>query len=347
MDRQLQNSLQNKWSDIFLTYLRGVLHLAQRTGKIRVSILIFEKLKLFTEPILICYPDNRIADSWKNDFEKFGFNNPNVIFTNTSSLKKYIGQKFKMFVIDEVHELSDNETMLCSVISNNSEYVLALSGTITPNTERHIKQSLGLNILISYTTDDAIKDNLIADYRITIHVVRLGIDKPKYKKLTYLIDKLKKSNKPYDNFIFERNRLLQKSLAKKEKLIELISKLKDKRVIIFTGLQEISESLNIPFYHSKSENEESFKNFIDGKIDQLALVNTGAVGATYKPLDSVVFSNFTYDSQKSEQTISRALLLDYRGKVADIHIITTDEFVELNKLKETLKYIQENKIKYV
>jgi hypothetical protein len=124
--------------------------------------------------------------------------------------------------------------------------------------------------------------------------------------------------------------------------------LKDGRYLIFGGLISMVERFGIPIYHSKNKNETgSWEDFQEKKINHLGLVGIGKVGYTFKDLDGVVMTNFTHNSKETTQIMSRALMADYNGKIADLHIVTTNEPAELRKVERTLQLMNLQKAEYV
>lgn len=357
MDKR--DELQEKWSNLYVnSSQKEVLDLAPRVGKIRTSILILNKIGIKGN-VLIAYPDNSIKESWEKDFVKFNYNNKNVTFTNFSSLEKHIYKRYDMFIIDEIHELSEREYIKASYICNNAERVLGLSGTLSDSTKYAMGAFLNLQVLVKYSLDDAIRDNIIADYLIKVHIIKLdnkevtknskGIfktEKSKYDSFTFVIDKFKKEKKDSSFLVLSRYRLVQSSIGKLNKVKSLVKSLENKRFLVFTGLQKTCESLGIPFYHSKCKTADALNDFINQKINSLSLVKIGGIGVTYPALDCIILSNFTFNEEKTEQMLARALVLDYKTKIANIHIISTNEDIEIRKLQETLKNLDPSKITY-
>jgi hypothetical protein len=56
--------------------------------------------------------------------------------------------------------------------------------------------------------------------------------------------------------------------------------------------------------------------------------------------------NFTYNAEETSQILNRAIKLDYKSKIADLHIVCLNEPPELKKIKESLSMLDETKIKY-
>lgn len=358
---QIREQLQNEWASTFIEKGgRGILYISPRAGKIKCSINILNLLPCKNPRIIISYPDNKIKASWEKDFEKFEYGNDNIIFINNSSLEKCVDEKPYIYIIDECHSLSENELKHCKSICSNSRYVLALSGTVNKETEQILKNFLQLSILVKYSIEEAIRDGLISNYQINIHSIPLDgkreyietkgkyiTEKKRWDNYTYLINKFQREGKDAMFLILNRNRLLQNSIAKKKKILELLAEKQEKRILIFTGLQKVAEGLQTEFYHSNSENEDSFNKFMNLEINHLALANIGNTGTTFPELDEIILSNFTWNSENSVQTLARALVLDYKDKIAHIHIICSTEEAEIKKLKNTLKDLNQNKIIWI
>lgn len=357
----MRDQLQNQWAAKFISSnRRNLMHIAPRSGKIKLSINILNLLPEEHPKVLISYPDNKIKESWIKDFIKFGYENPNVIFVNNSSLDKYVDEKdIYLWIPDEIHSLSEHQIECGKSIARNSKFILGLSGSISKDTKFSLKANLGLDILVNYSIEEAIRDGLISNYNITIHSVALDnskkelnkkgkyvSEKEKYDNYTYVIEGLRRQNKDTMYLAIHRNNILKSCYSKQIEIKNLLKKMKDKRVLIFTGLQKVSDNLDIPSYHSKSKSDKNYQDFMDKKINHLALVNMGGIGTTYGDLDSIIMSNFTYNSENTLQQLCRALVLDYNDKVADLHIITTSEPAEIKKLKESLKIFDNNKINW-
>jgi len=261
------------------------------------------------------------------------------------------------FVSGNCHTYSENQAKHLLEIIDNTETVLGLSGTISKDTQSKLWQNFNLEPIIHYSSKQAIQDGLISDYSINVITVPLDItvktknnkgrlvtEKQQYDAYSYVIDKLKRENKPSMFLALQRNRILQGSISKVKKLKEMISK--PGRFLIFTGLSKVADNLGIPSYHSKSKDDKNIDDFLNKKIDKLALAVTGGIGVSYKDLDGIILSNFTYDSQETSQILARALMLDYHDKVANVYIISSDEPAELKKLKATLEDFDQTKIKY-
>lgn len=356
-----QNELQQQFIDEGLKFFkkidRGYYNLAMRFGKCRTTIELMKKLLHKNEWVLIAYPDNKLKQTWMDEMDKWGWNDGiNVEYVNFSSLKKHLDAKYDFFVIDEFHSASENERDYAHQIMDNSQYTLGLSGTISNETTA----IWDLAEIASYSTDQGIQDGILADYKITVHLVnldntvktadkkgKLKTEKQKYDGYTWVIEKLKRDGANFMHLALARNRLSLSSLGKINHVKKLLGKLSDKRVLVFTGLANVADGLDIPSYHSKSEDDSGYTEFQSGENNHLALAAMGKVGVTYTNLDSVILLNFTYNAEETSQILNRAIKLDYKNKMADLHVICLNEPAEIKKVKESLSMLDETKIKYI
>jgi len=94
----IRDKRQAEFADVWIKKKHGILLLAPRFGKCRTSIIALEQLK--PKSILIAYPDNKIKESWQNDFADLGFDDSIVTYTTHLSLKKYADKKFDVVIVD-------------------------------------------------------------------------------------------------------------------------------------------------------------------------------------------------------------------------------------------------------
>ena len=356
----LRDKRQQEFADVWLnTGKFGILNLCPRFGKIYTTINILEKLK--PKSILIAYPDNKIKQSWKDDFEKRGYDDSHVTYTTHLSLKKHIEEKFDLVVIDEIHLLSEAQIEAVKEVIKINHYILGLTGTLSRNTEDTLCDELGLCVLGNYSIEQAIEEGVIVDYQITVVTTpldnkrkndykgKLRTEKQQFDSYGYVIESLERQ---YKNTMFlrlARMRIVQNSVAKMEKTRELLKRHKEERVLVFCGVTKIADQLGIPAYHSKKEEKKIFDDFVEGKGKHLAVVKIGNTGVTYKPLNRVIINYFDSNGENLAQKINRCMAMEYDNpdKKAQIYIVTSTESVELKWLQKALEFFDKSKIRYV
>ena len=355
----LRDKRQKEFANIWLRKKRGILNLCPRFGKIRTSINILKALK--PDSILICYPDKKIEQSWKEDFETLGFDDSIVTYTTHLSIKKYVDQKFDIVIIDEIHLLSEAQIEACKELFELNDQILGLTGTLSSWTEKTLEEELDLHVIATYPIEKAIEEGVIVDYEI--HVIKVPLDnvtmqdfkgkkkteKKQFNSISWVIEKLQNEGRDTMFLRLARMRIIQSSLAKVKATKALLNKHKDERVLVFCGVTKIADSLGIPSYHSKSGEKEVFQKFAEGEGNHLAVVKIGNTGITYKPLNKVIINYFDSNAENLAQKINRCMAMEYNtpDKKAHIYIISSNEPVELKWLNKALEFFDKDKIKFV
>lgn len=357
----LRDKRQQEFADIWLNHGRfGILNLCPRFGKIRTTINILKKLK--SKGVLIAYPDNKIKDSWKADFEELRYNDENVTYTTHLSLHKYKDETFDLVVLDEIHLLSEAQIEAAKELIDNNERVLGLTGTMTDWTKKTLFDELGLSVLAEYPIEQAIKEGVIVDYEIFVKTVPLDrktlqnykgknrTEKQQFEAISWAINYTEERRGNTMFLRLARMRIIQNSLAKRECTKRILDKHKDERILVFCGVTKIADALGIPSYHSKKGEKEMFEKFVSGEgSNHMAVVKIGNTGVTYKPLNKVIINYFDSNAENLAQKINRCMAMEYDNpdKKAQIYIISSDESVELKWLKKALEFFDKSKIKYV
>lgn len=351
-----QSELANTWIE---RGENGIIYACPRFGKIKVAVLIMEKIK--PTSVLIAYPDKKIEQSWKDDFEKWDFD-VNATFTTHLSLHKYKDNKYDLVIIDEVHLLSEAQIEACKDLLENNDRVLGLTGTLSRWSENTLREGLGLRVVGRYSIERAIDEGILPDYEIRIVKVPLDnkivrqwktkwmTEKKRFDSFMWVINKKEKEDGDVPFFLKLRIiDILMGSLAKMNATIALIKKYENERILVFCGRTEIADKLGIPSYHSKSEDKELWDEFLVGDVNHMAVVKIGNTGITYKPLSKVIINHFDSNSETLTQRVNRCMSMEYDNpdKKAIIYIISSTEQIELRWLSKALSMFEKNKIKYL
>ena len=358
----LRDQRQAEFANVWWNHGRyGILNLCPRFGKIRTTINILRKMKKDCS-VLIAYPDNKIKQSWIEEFEEMGYVNDNITYTTHLSLHKHAHTEYDIVVIDEIHLLSEAQIGVCvDLFTFNNDNVLGLTGTLSRWTKQKLKEDLALYVLAEYPIEKAIEEGVIVDYQITVVRVplddvtkkdykgKLKTEKQQFKALSYVIDRMQYSGGNSMFLRLARMRLIQNSLAKLNKTKQLLQQYKDERVLVFCGITKIADSLGIPSHHSKSKDKEAFVKFAEGEGKHMAVVKIGNTGITYKPLNKVIINYFDSNAENLAQKINRCMAMEYNtpDKKADIYIISSNEDVEEKWLNKALEFFDKKKITFL
>jgi superfamily II DNA or RNA helicase len=362
----LRDKRQQEFADVWLNHGKfGILNLCPRFGKIRTTINILKKLK--PKHVLIAYPDNKIKESWQDDFRECNYTDSFITYTTHLSIKKHLEEQFDLIVIDEIHLLSEAQMEATKEMidkhlefSHMGGHVLGLTGTMTEWTKRTLFEQLDLSVVAEYPIEQAIQEGVIVDYEITVIKVPLDnitINDYKGKKRTekkqfdnygWVIDQMERQGKNTMFLRLGRMRIIQSSLSKLNATKRILKNNPDDRILVFCGVTKTADALGIPSYHSKSSEKQMFEDFASGKGNHMAVVKIGNTGVTYKPLNKVIINYFDSNAENLAQKINRCMAMEYDtpDKKAQIYIISSDESVELKWLKKALEFFDKDKIKY-
>ncbi len=185
----LRDKRQKEFADVWLNHGKfGILNLCPRFGKIRTTISILNRMKSNCN-ILIAYPDNKIKQSWIEEFEEMSYVNNNITYTTHRSLHKQSGTEFDIVVIDEIHLLSEAQIGVCVDLFSQNDNILGLTGTLSKWTKRTLKEELGISVIANYPINKAIDEGVIADYQI--NVIKVPLDNTTFNE--YGKKKIKKT----------------------------------------------------------------------------------------------------------------------------------------------------------
>jgi superfamily II DNA or RNA helicase len=357
----LRDKRQAEFAETWLNHGKfGILNLCPRFGKIRTTINILNELK--PNNMLIAYPDNKIKQSWIDEFELMNYKHDNITYTTHRSIEKHIGE-YDFIVIDEIHLLSEAQTNTCKELIEPNDNVLGLTGTLSKWTKKELVYTLGMSVIAEYPIHKAIEEGVIADYQITVVKVPLDnivmqeytkkkIRKTELQQYKYISGTIRKMMYSGGNSMFARlarMRIIQNSLSKQNMTKLILNKYKDERILVFCGITKIADALGIPSHHSKSKDKEAFAKFAEGEGNHMAVVKIGNTGVTYKPLNKVIINYFDSNAENLAQKINRCMAMEYDtpDKKSQIYIISSNESVELKWLEKALEFFDKTKVKYV
>lgn len=349
----LKDILSNAKYDDIGTYL-----MSPRIGKTRILIELIKKFKY--KKILWVTPNTKLRDEdIPNEFIKWkakSYLNKTTIICY-SSLVKQLGD-YDLIVLDEIQTLSSNQSEV--FISKKLTYksLIGLTGTLPKHKIKlDILSYLGLDkILKEVSIEEAIDNNIVADYRITTIGIPLdsinrnilsgnetkSFYQTEYQKYKYLTSVCE--NTLSSIFFLRRMRFIHNLPSKLRYAKYVLTKLKG-RTLIFCSNIEQSNKLDVPTFNSKT-NKDNLEKFIRGEIDILAMVNAGGVGYTFNNVDNVLI--IQADSNKnglSLQKVCRSLI--YRPNyTAKIYILYSKDTVDKSWVFSLLEDLDKSKIKH-
>lgn len=340
---------------------RSIINACPRFGKIKVAIGIMKRLAV--NHVWVLAPRKDIFQGWGDDMLKFRFvpHNSMITFSSIKNLGKFNFPD--LVIVDEPHELSVNQqAKLSEGLKRYKGPILGLTGTLTQKTRNELYDSLNLDVCYKYTIEEGVEDGILADYQLIIHQVPLDNTVYKYgstKKHTekkwfdvtsYLKDDTK-NPKTRQMMKLRLINIIQNSIAKMLKTRDLLQKFSSDRVLVFCGVTEVADNLSIPVYHSKAKEKEIFLDFCvgGGMVNQLATIKMMQAGVTINPIHKGIINYMSGNPEDSAQKVCRFLGMEYDNpdKRAEIHIVSTNENFETERLKTGLAFFDKSKISII
>lgn len=340
----------------------GRLLLAPRAGKTKIGIDIIKRDKPKT--ILWVTPSAKLAeedipnefDTWKAKRYK-----ARLITSTWMSLNRVVG-KFDLIILDEEQFATENnmETLLNGELTGR---IITLTGTPTKHQDKiDIYRQLNLKVLYKISINSAVDMGLLSNYSMKVIEVNLSKDKDieagnakvkfmtsEEKQYAYLdgitMQAIYQRRKDVAFRIMERMRFVKNSSSKFKVAKWLMNNLEGRK-LIFAPTIARAEELCDNFYHSKSDGE-AYRKFSSGEIDEIAMVNSGGIGHTYKEIDHLILVQADSDKNGlTSQKIARTLLAqkDYKATIWLINLIGTQDE---KWIESTLQNFDKSKVEFV
>lgn len=351
--------------DILPNPCKSILLLSPRVGKTRIGIGYIKKHNL--KKILWVTPTVKLRDedipgefvTWKAKSYLSG-----ATIVCYSSLSAVEGE-FDVVILDEIQAITEANTLPFFNGKIKAKSILGLTGTMPKHFEKlQLIKKLGLNVEKEITIDDAVQENMVADYKVNVLEVPLdsttknvkGGTKAKpfmtteaaaYAYHSKNVARMMFVNNPQrlQHAILNRLRFVYNSPTKLETAKKLIKYLNGRK-LVFAGSIAHAEQLSPHTYHSKTT-QDDLNLFLQEKIDLLACVNAGGTGFTYRNVDHFIIVQA--DSNKSGgfiQKLARSLLLQ-KDYVASIWVISLQGTQDEQWITNALSELNQDKIEYV
>jgi len=358
MDRTKQIELQQEFIDKYLKGNKKTCYdISVRVGKTRIACLIAKELKC--KKVLVLYPFEDIKNAWEEEWDKINWKPKEVVYSTYLSIRKHI-EKFDIIFGDEIQKASNDKLQALNELLNINDNFLGLSGTYSSSTKADLWQFCNLEVSETYSSEQAIQDNIIANYQVIVKLYELNdvkqIEKKGKKGKYYTTEK--KHLKTLNNRIINTSGELQKlarlnrmryvNNCESAKLVtkKLIKELENKRYLLYGPDIKFIEEMEIPTYHSKNLKQGNLNKFLNEEINKLGLCQLANQGVTFHNLDTIIIANINSNSENLFQKLARSLLLE-NNKKSIIYIISSNEYFQLKWLEKALENIPEEKIKIV
>lgn len=343
---------------------RGIVLSSVRSGKTRILLksvckhIVKLSGNLSEKSILVLYPNIDIKNSWVTECDILSIN-LNITYCTFASIGKLKQFGWDYVIFDEAHLLGEeNQMPIAGELAKNNKHVIFASGTYNSGTLSDLSMYSEMDLIVDYSTDQAIKDGIISDYTVYVHKFKLNnlkiIEYGKVKKwkstekkeCNRLANRILNANGQQKMFAaIERMRFINSCQSLIDTVNNWIAKNKDERFILFSSDEKTGLKYNIPMFNSKSKDDSVLKSFQKEEINQLCLLKKASAGVTFPKLQNILITAINSNGENLEQMIGRSLLNDTEH--SNIHIFVSDETFQNKWLTKSLEAIDKTKIKYV
>ena len=329
-------------------------------GKTLLALKHLNKFILpFNNKYLVVVPRNSIKQEWINEANKHGLQDllMDIEFTTYRSLHK-CNQAYDIVYLDECHSLKLSHK---EWLESYTGKVIGFTGTYPKGTisEKAIMCNTFCVKIFEYNVDEAIEDNILNDYQIYIHMLKLGTannvskknskggkwktsELKDYNNLTNLINKSFGQKKQL--FQIMRMKAMQ-SYPTKIEYVKKILKNVPYKVLVFANTQEQADLLCKHSYHSKNPNsEKNLKLFSEDLIKELSCVDQLSEGKSIPNLKCGIIMHSFSNERLTRQRIGRFLRLNPNDK-GYIHVLCYENSIDNTWVMNALSSFNQSKIK--
>ena len=310
---------------------------------------------------LVLAPKKKIFQSWSDESEKFKLTHldKHITFSTYRSLHKQ-DLDFDIVYLDECHSLKTNHSPWLRKFIEKGGRVIGLTGTYPDKdyTEKGKMCNEYCPKVYSYLTDDAVDDNILNDYKIIVHPVKLDIKstlKKEGKFGAYTTSEVKEyaywSKRVDDSSTAKQKQLSSiqrmKSLQKypsKEMYAKALLKAQSHKTIVFANTQAQADDLCMHSVHSKNKkSEENLILFKEGLIHKLSAVEQLSEGVNIPDLRVGIIMHSYSNNRKASQKIGRLLRLN-PSETATVHILCYIDTIDKEWVTNALSSFDQSKI---
>lgn len=360
-----KDDIQQQALSTILANKRCTCALSMGVGKTYLGLQYLKYLQYLSKnkklQILIVAPKKTVIQSWKDEATKFNIEGilENVVFSTYLSLSKQTID-FDVIILDECHNLLFSHD---DYLKNVNSKILGLTGTPPRYTdsEKGWMVNKYCPVKFEYLTDDAVGDNILNDYKIYVHYLKLNSNKElevTYKSGSFMTSEVAnyiywtgrvddaRPGKSKQIASVMRMKAIMEYSSKEEYAKELFNQQTDK-CILFCNTQAQADKLCSHSYHSKNpDNEENLIKFKDGIITKISCVLQLSEGVNIPNLKSGIIMHSYGNERKSSQRIGRMMRLNPE-ETAIIHILCYENTVDEFWVKSALKDYDQSKITHL
>jgi superfamily II DNA or RNA helicase len=357
-----KNSIQEEALEAILPHSRCTAVAGTGVGKTLLGLKHMSVKYYAPVRYLVVAPKLSVFEEWKAQAKEHGYEYliPHIDFTTYLSISK-MELEYDVVYLDECHNLLDSHRNWLEVYSGE---ILGLTGT--PPVREYSEKGMMINdycpVVYEYLVDDGIKDGILNDYQIMVHMLDVDTTKNIEVKTSnyifftsekssydYWSDRVDIAKTPKSKQIASVMRMkVMQGFKSKEALAKKILDMVTDKCIIFANTKEQADRLCTHAYYSgKEESKENLELFKKGEIMKLSAVHQLSEGINIPNLkQGIIMHTFGGSSPKAKQKMGRLLRLAPKDKCT-LHILCYRNTVDERWVQENLETLDQSKIFYI
>ncbi|MBP8994681.1 MAG: hypothetical protein KBG30_12850 [Bacteroidales bacterium] len=340
----------------------GILYLPTGTGKTKIIIEALMQESRIKDILWVCATEKARDTTVKEEYQKWSdessWNKVKTICWH--SLPKYDIQH-QLVILDELHMIT--YPRLQYLLKKRPAAILGITGTKPQNPEKlKLIQHLKLPIIHEKTVEEAVTQQLIADYEIEIYYIQLNNTikksiKRKNDSLFYATEqesyiwytkKLESAVDPVSRkkLALRRASIIYNSISKLFFSKKLLATLSDKRIVSFSKSISIAEQLSPNRYHSKLSKKlrkKIVQDFNEKEFNHLATVEAANTSENFNEIDVIYIHQLDSNSSNYLQRQGRGLRMR-NNYIAKIIIVCAKNTVDEIWVEKCIESLNINKI---
>lgn len=359
-----RDKIQEEAISELLKHRKGTCAISMGVGKTLIGLKHMAIHFNGTNRFLVVAPKVSIFQSWKDDAVKFkmGYLLEFMDFTTYLSLHKRKSENYNVIYLDECHSLLFSHKKFLNKYEGK---IVGLTGTPPVNSysEKFEMVNTYCPVIYTYKVDQAVKDNILNEYSIKVHLLSLSqnkdlkvntkqgssfftSEKDKYEYCNQVIAYSEIGSSSYQFAVISRMTALKQFNTKERYVKGMLAHIKDK-CIVFANTQAQADRICKNSVHSKNRySAKNLQSFKDGDINHLSCVDQLNEGVTIPDLKVGIIMHAYGNERKTNQRIGRLLRLN-PNQLASIHILCYKGTVDEKWTTEALSGIDPTKIEYI
>lgn len=359
-----REEVQQEANEVIKYLPKAGLVISMRVGKTLIALKDMATHYTDISRYLVVAPKTKIFDSWKDDMKKFkcDYLLNHTDFTTYLSLKKQ-SLDYDVVYLDECHSLKASHNEWLKAFEAKGGRIIGLTGTypVSTKTEKGKMCYYYCPKVYTYKTDDAVKDNILNNYKIFVHELALSEAKnvvktgkfgeyktSEVKEYDYWTSRVEDAESPKQKQLCSIQRMKSmQGFKSKESYTKALLRDQTKKTLAFASTKVQADNICEHSVHSGNKNSnQNLKDFKEGVITKLCAVEQISEGITIPNLEVGIITHSYSNNRKAAQKIGRFLGLNPEN-TSEIHVLCYADTIDKVWVSNALDSFDQSKIEWI